>query len=84
MLPHIHKIDPDRMLFDLIAFDGTAGVQKAGILMGQHFPRCSVIVGLEHTVSLLFRKVMALRQMHEMCKFAKLVRSCIDQFLEYV
>ena len=68
-------------MFDLIAFDGAANVQKAGALIEQHFPQCSVIVGIEHTVSLLFGKVMAVRPMQEMCQFAKLVSNVIDVIL---
>jgi hypothetical protein len=34
----MRQINPEKNLFDLIAFDGTANVQKAGALMGQHFP----------------------------------------------
>ena len=69
----MQEIDPEKNLFDLIAFDGAANVQKAGALIEQHFPQCTVIVRIEHTVSLLFGKVMAVRPMQEMCQFAKLV-----------
>jgi hypothetical protein len=57
----MRQIDPEKNLFDLIAFDGTANVQKASALMEQHFPRCTVLVGIDNTVSLLFGKVMAFR-----------------------
>ena len=77
MLPHMQKIDQEKTLFDLIAFDGAANVQKAGSLMEQHFPRCTVLVGIEHTVLLLFGKVMAVRPMHEMCQFAKLMSNVV-------
>jgi hypothetical protein len=60
MLPKIREIDPERKHFDLIAFDGAANVQKAGMLINQYFPGCSVIVGLEHTVSLVCGKVCTL------------------------
>lgn len=29
-------------MFDLIAFDGAGNVQKAGALLEQHFPRCTL------------------------------------------
>jgi hypothetical protein len=77
MLPLMRQIDPEKKLFDLIAFDGAANVQKAGALIQQHFPMCTVIVGIEHTVSLLFGKVMAVRPMQEMCQFAKLVSNIV-------
>ena len=73
MLPHMQQIDPEKWLFNLIAFDGAENVQKAGALIGQHFPRYSVIVRIEHTVSLLFGRVMDVRPMQEMCQFSKLV-----------
>ena len=56
----MREIDPERKHFDLIAFDGDANVQKAGMLINQYFPSCFVIVGLEHTVSLLCGKVCTL------------------------
>ena len=71
MLPKMREIDPERKHFDLIAFDGAANVQKAGSLINQYFPRCSVIVGLEHTVSLICGKVCTLTPVKEFCRFAK-------------
>ena len=72
MLPKMREIDPERKhYFDLIAFDGAANVQKAGTLINQYFPRCSVIVGLEHTVSLVCGKVCTLTPVKEFCRFAK-------------
>ena len=73
MLPKMCELDPDRKLFDWISFDGASNVQKAGSLMEQYFPRCTVSTGVEHTVSVLFGKVMAIRPMQEMCGFAKKV-----------
>ena len=36
MLPCMRQIDPEKKLFDLIAFDGDANVQKAGALIEQY------------------------------------------------
>ncbi len=44
------KIDPEKTLFDLISFDGAGNVQNPGALMEQHVCRCTVIMGIEHTV----------------------------------
>ena len=66
-------LDPEKNLFDWISFDGASTVQKAGLLIEQYFPRCTVSTGVEHTVSLLFGRVMAVRPMKEMCGFAKKV-----------
>ena len=73
MLPKMQLLDPDKNLFDWISFDGASNVQKAGSLIEQYFPRCTVSTGVEHTVSLLFGRVMAVRPMKEMCGFAKKV-----------
>ena len=73
MLPKMRMLDPDRNLFDWISFDGASNVQKAGSLIEQYFPRCTVTTGVEHTVSLLFGRIMAIRPMKELCGFAKKV-----------
>ncbi len=75
MLPKMHLLDPDKQLFDWISFDGASNVQKAGSLIDQFFSRYTVSIGVEHPVSLLLGKVMAIRPMMEMCGFAKKV-SC--------
>ena len=67
MLPRLKILDPQRKLLNLIAFDGAYNVQKAGQLIEQYFSRCSIIIGIEHMVSLLLGKIMALRPMKEMC-----------------
>ncbi len=73
MLPKMRLLDPDKNLFDWISFDGASNVQKAGCLIEQYFPRCTVTTGVEHTVSLLFGRIMAIRPMKELCGFAKKV-----------
>ena len=70
MLSKMREIDPKRKHFDLIAFDGAANVQKAGMLINQYFPRYSVIVGLEHIVSLVCGKVCTLTPVKKICRFA--------------
>ena len=84
MLPHMCQIDPENNSFGLIAFDGAANVQKPGALMEQHVPRCTVIMGIEHTVLLLFGKVMAVRPMQEMCQFSKFFSNVIDVTLLFI
>ena len=76
MLPRMRELDPRRELFDLIAFDGAANVQKAGKLIEQYFPRCSVIKGIEHTASLYFGKISALSPIRELNLFAGVVSLC--------
>lgn len=58
--------------------DGAAKDQMATTLLEQHFLRCLVTVGLEHTVSLLFRLI------GEICQLDKLVSSCVAHFLSMI
>jgi hypothetical protein len=80
----MQKIDPDRTLFDLIALDGAADVQNTGILMEQLFPRHTVIVRLDHTVSLLFEKVMALRPINCPLLYFSTASECIRIHMIYL
>ena len=68
------EVDPQKTLFHLISFDGASNVQKAGRLINQHFPCCTVILSNEQIVSLVFENTFELRPMKKMCSFCKTVR----------
>ena len=55
-MPIMSKVDPEKELFDLVAFDGTANVQKAGRIIKEKFPKVEVIQGAEHLGSLFLSK----------------------------
>jgi hypothetical protein len=78
----MHLLDPDKQLFDWISFDGASNVQKAGSLIEQDFPSCTVSIGVEHIESLLFGKVMAVHPIKEMwlCKECLLPIVCVFDF----
>ena len=73
MLPLMTSIDPDKRLFNVIAFDGASNAQKAGESMAQHFPRVTVIHGAEHVVSSIFEKIVKLTPFKQYSQFCKLV-----------
>jgi hypothetical protein len=75
-LPILNEIDPKKELIDLVAFDGTLNIQKAAKLMAEHFPRVSVIAGLEHTVSLIFGRFMNTEVLSVICNFCN-KESCL-------
>ena len=77
----MHLLDPDKKLFDWISFDGVSNVQMAGSLIEQCFPCCTVSTKIQHTVSLLFGKVMAIHPTKEMCGFVKKVSCQVCVFL---
>ena len=72
----MQEIDPDKELIDLVAFDGASNMQKAAKLMAEHYPRVTVIAGLEHTVSLIFGRFMNTHILSIMCIFCNKV-SCL-------
>ena len=76
MLPCLEIIDPDKNLVDLVTFDGASNVQKAAQLMKIHYPMITVSPAIEHTVSLVFGRVMHLRPIKDLCELASKVRLC--------
>ena len=48
------KIDPHKSITDVVMFDGASNVQLSGELLKIHYPKISVVRGVEHTASLFF------------------------------
>jgi len=61
--PYMDELDSDKTKIDLVAFDGASSVQKAGDILEVHYPRVTIIHGMEHVVSLFFSDVFKLPQM---------------------
>ena len=51
------EIDPRKKLTDVIMFDGASNVQLGGKLLKLHYPKLTVVCGVEHTVLLFFNDV---------------------------
>lgn len=59
--PHMDRIEstyPNSS--DVIFFDGASNVQKAGQVLEVKYPRCYVLHGAEHVVSLFFQDIFSL------------------------
>ena len=56
-LDHFKIIDPHKSIKDVIMFDGASNVQLAGELLKIHYPKITVMRGVQHTVSLFFNDV---------------------------
>ena len=52
------KIDPAKTIADIVMFDGSLNMQLAGILLKVHYPKLTVMRGVEHTLSLFFNDVI--------------------------
>ena len=53
-MKHLKAIDPRKILTDVIMFDGASNVQLGGKRFKLHYPKLTVMRGVEHTVSLFF------------------------------
>ena len=49
-LSTLKKIDLHKSITDVVMFDGALNVQLAGELLKIHYPKVSVMHGVEHTV----------------------------------
>ena len=56
-----------------ILFDGASNVQKAGVIIAQHYPCAVVKHGAEHVVSLIVEKLMQLPCLQQYGKLCKVV-----------
>ena len=54
-IAHIITIDPHKSITHVVMFDGASNVHLAGELLKMHYPKISVMDGVENTVSLFFR-----------------------------
>ena len=50
-LDHMKEIDPAKTLSDIVMFDGASNVKIVGRLLKVHYPKLTVMRGVEHTVS---------------------------------
>jgi hypothetical protein len=84
MLLLMNTIDPNKILFNVIAFDGASNVQKAGTIMAQHFPRVTVIHGAEHVVSIIFEKIVKITPFKQYSHFCKMVSTLLSPDLPFL
>ena len=60
------KIDSCNSITDVVMFDGALTVHIAGELFNIHYPKVSVMSGVEHTVSLFFNDVFKIPVVNQM------------------
>ena len=69
----MRKIDPHKSITDVVMFDGASNVQLAGELLKIHYPKITVMRGVEHTVSLFFNDVSKIPVVNQMIKAHKAI-----------
>ena len=62
----MHEIYPEHKLSDIVMFDGALNVQLAAILLKVHYPKLTVMGGVEHTVSLFLNDVSKIPILNQM------------------
>ncbi len=67
------KVDPNKILFDIVLFDGASSVQKAIQTIVAQFPIVVVTHGTEHVGSLFLVQVFREPQSQLMSKFVSIV-----------
>ena len=62
----MREIDPGKTLTDIFMFGGAFNVQLVGIILKVHYPKLTVMRGVEHTVSLFFNYVSNIPILNQM------------------
>ena len=72
-LNHMREIDPGKKLSDIVMFDGASNVQLGGKKLKVHYPKLTVMRGVEHTVSLFFNDVSNIPIVNQMISSHKMI-----------
>ena len=72
-LDHFKIIDPHKSIADVIMFDGASNFQLVSELLKIHYPKITVMRGVEHTVSLFFNDVFKIPVVNQMIKAHKAI-----------
>ena len=65
LLNHMREIDPENKLLDTVMFYGASNVHLGGKLLKARYIKLTVLCGVEHTVSLLFKDVSEITIVHK-------------------
>ena len=72
-LNHMIEVDPGKKLTDMVMFDGASNVQLIGRLLKMHYPKLTVIRGVEQTVPLFFYDVSKISIVNQMIYAHKMI-----------
>ena len=74
-LPHMKRLEPTKVMIDLVTFDGASNVQLAGNILCVHYPRVSCVHGAEHVMSLFLGDVFKIEEIELLCKVHRRLRN---------
>ena len=72
-LNHMREIDPGKKLTYIVMFYGASNVQLGGKLLKVHYPKLTVMRGVEHTVSLFFNDVSKIPIVNQIISSHKMI-----------
>ena len=67
------EIDPGKYLTDVIMFDGASNVHLGGKRLKVHYPKLTVMRGVEHTLYLFFNDISKIPILNQMISVRKMV-----------
>ena len=68
-----NRIDPGKKLIDIVIFDGASNAELGGRLLKVHYPKLTLMHGVEHTVSLFFNDVSMIPTVNQMISYHKII-----------
>ena len=77
-LNHIKEIYPAKLLSDIVMFDGASNVQFEGRLLKVHYPKLTVMRGVEHTVLIFLNDVSNILIVNQMISAHKIIYNIFD------
>ena len=69
----MREIDPEKKLTDIVMFDGASNVQLGGKLLKVHYPKLTVMCGVEHTVLLFLNDISKIPVVNQMISADKMI-----------
>ena len=72
------EIDAAKQLLDIVMFYGDSNVQLTGRLLKVHYPKLTVMSGVEHKLSLFFNDVSKTTILHQMISTHRMIYKCFS------
>ncbi len=84
MISAMLQVDPNKAQFDMVSFDGSSSVQKAGQIIVAQFQMVVVTHGTEYVGSLFLTQIFRDPQYQLMSKFVQIVRFIPEFFATFL
>ena len=72
---HKRETDAGKKLTDTVMFDGASNVKLGGKILKVHYPKLTIMCGVEHTLSLFFNNVSKIPIVNQIISTHKMIRN---------